>query len=104
MLFFLEIDSFCSIYRTKWKRQTAVSLEFLEHQGSFAAVHRLFQHNPHVTHNVSSTHPSQWYSPYLPLCTAADTLFTLQQKSLRDINKSSCESLNSSVTSPNKSV
>ncbi|CAF2586209.1 unnamed protein product [Rotaria sp. Silwood2] len=90
--------------RTKWKRQTAVSLEFLEQQGSFAAVHRLFQHHPHVSTSVGSPHPSLWYSPYIPSCTAADAFFTLQQKSLRNTNKSSCESLTSTVTSPNKSV
>ncbi|CAF1474468.1 unnamed protein product, partial [Didymodactylos carnosus] len=38
--------------RTKWKRQAAVSLEFLE-QGNIASVHRLLQHGP------------LWYSPYL---------------------------------------
>ncbi|CAF2134373.1 unnamed protein product [Rotaria magnacalcarata] len=90
--------------RTKWKRQTTVGLEFLEQQGNFAAVHRLFQHHAHATSNVSSTHPSLWYSPYLPSCSAVDALFTFQPKSLRETNKSSCESLNSTVTSSNKSV
>ncbi|CAF3321518.1 unnamed protein product [Rotaria socialis] len=90
--------------RTKWKRQTTVGLEFLEHQGNFAAVHRLFQHHTHAASNVGSTHPSLWYSPYLPSYSAVDALFTFQQKSLRETNKSSCESLNSTVTSPNKSV
>ncbi|CAF3560354.1 unnamed protein product [Rotaria sp. Silwood1] len=92
--------------RTKWKRQTAVSLEFLEQQGSFAAVHRLLQHHPHISTNIGSSHPSLWYSPYIPSCTTttADAFFTLQQQSLRDTNKSSCESLTSTITSSNKSV
>ncbi|CAF1044790.1 unnamed protein product [Rotaria sordida] len=90
--------------RTKWKRQTAVSLEFLEQQGNFAAVHRLFQHHSHVNTNVGNLHHSLWYSPYIQSCTTADTFFTLQQKSLRDTNKSSYESLTSTVTSSNKSV
>jgi hypothetical protein len=93
-----------SFYRTKWKRQAAVSLEFLEQQGSIAAVHRLLQHH-HATTGVGSTHPSLWYSPYLSQATAADALFALQQRSLMDINnKSSSESSSSTITSPNKSV
>jgi len=87
--------------RTKWKRQAAVSLEFLEQQGSIAAVHRLLQHHHHVTTGVGGAHPSIWYSPYLTPATAADALFALQQRSLIDANKSSSES---SITSPNKSV
>jgi len=89
--------------RTKWKRQAAVSLEFLEQQGSIAAVHRLLQHH-HATNGMGSSHPSLWYSPYLTPTTAADALFALQQRSLIDTNKSSSESSSSTITSPNKSV
>jgi hypothetical protein len=91
-------------FRTKWKRQAAVSLEFLEQQGSIAAVHRLLQHHHHATTGVGSTHPSLWYSPYLSATTAADALFALQQRSLMETNKASSESSSSTITSPNKSV
>ncbi len=94
---------FSFLYRTKWKRQAAVSLEFLEQQGSIAAVHRLLQHH-HAAAGVGSTHPSLWYSPYLTATTAADALFALQQRSLIDTNKSSSETSSSTITSPNKSV
>ena len=103
-LVIIETSNFnCSFLfrRTKWKRQAAVSLEFLEQQGSIAAVHRLLQHH-HATGGVGNTHPSLWYSPYLAPTTAADALFALQQRSL--IEKSSSESSSSAITSPNKSV
>ncbi|CAF1178524.1 unnamed protein product [Adineta steineri] len=91
--------------RTKWKRQAAVSLEFLEQQGSIAAVHRLLQHHHHqATNGIGGPHPSLWYSPYLTPTTAADALFALQQRSLIDSHKSSSESSSSTITSPNKSV
>lgn len=91
--------------RTKWKRQAAVSLEFLEQQGSIAAVHRLLQqHHHHATTGVGGTHPSLWYSPYLTATTAADALFALQQRSLIENNKSASESSSSTLASPNKSV
>jgi hypothetical protein len=90
--------------RTKWKRQAAVSLEFLEQQGSIAAVHRLLQHHHHATNGIGSSHPSLWYSPYLTPTTAVDALFALQQRSLIDTNKSLSESSSSTITSPNKSV
>jgi hypothetical protein len=91
--------------RTKWKRQAAVSLEFLEQQGSIAAVHRLLQHHHHhAATGVGNPHPSIWYSPYLTPTTAADALFALQQRSLIETNKSSSESSSSTITSPNKSV
>ena len=44
-------------YRTKWKRQAAVSLEFLEQQGNIAAVHRLLQHH-HAATGVGNPHHS----------------------------------------------
>ncbi|CAF0934618.1 unnamed protein product [Rotaria sordida] len=88
--------------RTKWKRQAAVSLEFLEQQGNIAAVHRLLQHH-HAATGVGNLHHSLWYSPYLTP-TAADALFALQQRSSIDPNKSSSESSSSTITSPNKSV
>ncbi len=88
--------------RTKWKRQAAVSLEFLEQQGNIAAVHRLLQHH-HAASSVGNPHHSLWYSPYLTP-TAADALFALQQRSSLDANKSSSESSSSTITSPNKSV
>jgi hypothetical protein len=93
-----------SYFRTKWKRQAAVSLEFLEQQGNIAAVHRLLQHHHH--HHASAggggTHHSLWYSPYLSP-TAADALFAVQRASI-DTNKSLSESSSSAITSPNKSV
>ncbi len=95
---------FFSLYRTKWKRQAAVSLEFLEQQGSIAAVHRLLQHHHQATTGVGNPHHSLWYSPYLTPTTAADALFALQQRSLIDTTKSSSESSSSTITSPNKSV
>jgi len=95
---------FSFLYRTKWKRQAAVSLEFLEQQGSIAAVHRLLQHHHQATTGVGNPHHSLWYSPYLTPTTAADALFALQQRSLIDTNKSSSESSSSTITSPNKSV
>ncbi|CAF3412873.1 unnamed protein product [Rotaria socialis] len=88
--------------RTKWKRQAAVSLEFLEQQGNIAAVHRLLQHH-HAATGVGNLHHSLWYSPYLTT-TAADALYALQQRSSMDPNKSSSESSLSTITSPNKSV
>lgn len=97
----ISIETFL-IYRTKWKRQAAVSLEFLEQQGNIAAVHRLLQHH-HAATGVGNLHPSLWYSPYLTT-TAADALFALQQRSSIDPNKSSSESSSSTITSPNKSV
>jgi hypothetical protein len=93
------------LYRTKWKRQAAVSLEFFEQQGSIAAVHRLLQHHQHHGGTgIGGPHPSLWYSPYLTPTTAADALFALQQRSLIDMNKCSSESSSSTITSPNKSV
>jgi len=89
-------------FRTKWKRQAAVSLEFLEQQGNIAAVHRLLQHH-HAATGVGNPHHSLWYSPYLAPSTA-DALFALQQRSSIDTNKSSSDSLSSTITSPNKSV
>lgn len=90
--------------RTKWKRQAAVSLEFLEQQGSIAAVHRLLQHH-HAATGVGNPHHSLWYSPYLAPSTA-DALFALQARSSLDTNKSSSDSLSPTMTnsSPNKSV
>ena len=90
------------LFRTKWKRQAAVSLEFFEQQGNIAAVHRLLQHH-HVATGVGNPHHSLWYTPYLT-STAADALFALQQRSSIDTNKSSSESSSSTITSPNKSV
>ncbi|CAF1617884.1 unnamed protein product [Adineta ricciae] len=88
--------------RTKWKRQTSVSLEFLEQQGNFAAVHRLFQQQ--ATNSMSNTHAPLWYSPYLTATTAADALFAFQRRSLLDTTKSVSDSSSSTITSPNKSV
>jgi hypothetical protein len=90
-------------FRTKWKRQAAVSLEFLEQQGNIAAVHRLLQHHHATTGVVGNPHHSLWYSPYLT-STAADAFFAFQQRSSIDTNKSSSESSSSTITSPNKSV
>jgi hypothetical protein len=90
------------IFRTKWKRQAAVSLEFLEQQGNIAAVHRLLQHH-HAATGVGNPHHSLWYSPYLAP-TTADALFAFQQRSSIDTIKSSSESSSSTITSPNKSV
>ncbi|CAF0745062.1 unnamed protein product [Adineta steineri] len=88
--------------RTKWKRQAAVSLEFLEQQGSIAAVHRLLQHH-HASTGVGNPHYPLWYSPYLTSSTT-DPLFALQQQLSRDKNKTLSESSSSAITSPNKSV
>lgn len=99
-----KMKSLFNYFRTKWKRQAAVSLEFLEQQGSIAAVHRLLQHHHHAAAGVGSTHPSLWYSPYLTATNAADALFALQQRSLMENNKSSSESSSSTLASPNKSV
>jgi hypothetical protein len=100
--FFKNINLTFLVFRTKWKRQAAVSLEFLEQQGNIAAVHRLLQHH-HAAANVGNPHHSIWYSPYL-VPTATDALFALQQRSSIDTNKSSSESSSSTITSPNKSV
>ena len=89
-------------FRTKWKRQAAVSLEFLEQQGSIAAIHRLLQHH-HATTGVGNLHHPLWYSPYLTP-TAADALFAFQRRSSVELNKTSSESSSSAITSPNKSV
>ena len=35
------------MYRTKWKRQTAVGLELLAEAGNYAAVQRMLQTNPY---------------------------------------------------------
>ncbi len=93
---------FFIIYRTKWKRQAAVSLEFLEQQGNIAAVHRLLQHH-HAATSGGNPHYPLWYSPYLP-SGVTDPLFALQQRTSRDTNKSLSESSSSAITSPNKSV
>ena len=93
---------FTVCFRTKWKRQASVSLEFLEQQGSFAAVHRLFQQQ--ANNSMANTHAPLWYSPYLTATTAADALFAFQQRSLLDTNKSVSDSSSSTITSPNKSV
>jgi hypothetical protein len=93
--------------RTKWKRQTAVSLEFLEQQGNIAAVHRLLQHHHHHhgTGGVSHPHHPLWYSPYLTsTAAAADALYAFQKRPLLDMNKSLPESPSSAIVSPNKSV
>ena len=36
-----------SVFRTKWKRQTAVGLELLAEAGNYAAVQRMLQSNPY---------------------------------------------------------
>jgi hypothetical protein len=92
--------------RTKWKRQTAVSLEFLEQQGNIAAVHRLLQQH-HMSAGIVNPHPSLWYSPYMATTAAVDALYSQQKRSAIDVNKLNCDSLSSltSITmSPNKSV
>ena len=38
---------FTDVYRTKWKRQTAVGLELLAEAGNYAAVQRMLQTNPY---------------------------------------------------------
>ena len=35
------------VYRTKWKRQTAVGLELLAEAGNYAAVQRMMQSSPY---------------------------------------------------------
>ena len=89
--------------RTKWKRQASVSFEYLEQQGSIAAVHRLLQHHHHhAATGVGNPHPALWYSPYV--ASAADALFALQKRSLLEMTKSNSESSSSTLISPNKSV
>ena len=38
---------FFNVFRTKWKRQTAVGLELLAEAGNYAAVQRMLQSNPY---------------------------------------------------------
>ncbi|XP_061417564.1 barH-like 1 homeobox protein [Lethenteron reissneri] len=61
--------------RTKWKRQTAVGLEFLAEAGTYGALQRLFPNNPGAATNLSAAaaaaaaiaggHAFQLYPPHL---------------------------------------
>ena len=100
-LFLFIVNNFVSLFRTKWKRQAAVSLDFLEQQGNIAAVHRLLQnhHHHHLPTSMTNSNGSFWFSPYnINPTNQAELLLALQKRTFLD------EKTSTSLMSPNKST